>query len=145
MIQFVHSQLSSSTVLLICRRGDDDGETALDRYFRITERGSTVRREIRGGLVTFFTMAYIVVLNPLIIGTVADADGGTGGGVLGIPRWPRVTALVAGVMTIAMGVIGRLSVRAGHRPRPQRLRRVRGGDPDVLGRTRWAWWCSRAW
>ncbi len=37
----------------------------LDRYFKITERGSTVGREVRGGLVTFFTMAYIIVLNPL--------------------------------------------------------------------------------
>ena len=43
----------------------------LDRFFQITERGSTLGREIRGGLVTFFTMAYIVVLNPLIIGTQA--------------------------------------------------------------------------
>jgi AGZA family xanthine/uracil permease-like MFS transporter len=40
--------------------------TAVDRYFRITDRGSTVAREVRGGLATFFTMAYIVVLNPLI-------------------------------------------------------------------------------
>ena len=47
------------------------GSGALDRYFGITARGSTVRREVRGGLVTFMTMAYIVVLNPLIIGTVA--------------------------------------------------------------------------
>jgi AGZA family xanthine/uracil permease-like MFS transporter len=40
--------------------------TLLDRYFNISARGSTVGREVRGGLVTFFTMAYIVVLNPLI-------------------------------------------------------------------------------
>jgi AGZA family xanthine/uracil permease-like MFS transporter len=40
----------------------------LDRVFHISQRGSTVSREIRGGLVTFFTMAYIVVLNPLILG-----------------------------------------------------------------------------
>jgi AGZA family xanthine/uracil permease-like MFS transporter len=36
----------------------------LDSFFRISERGSTLSQEIRGGLVTFFTMAYIVVLNP---------------------------------------------------------------------------------
>ena len=40
----------------------------LDSFFKIKERGSTVGREIRGGFVTFFTMAYIVALNPLIIG-----------------------------------------------------------------------------
>jgi AGZA family xanthine/uracil permease-like MFS transporter len=46
-------------------------------------------------------MAYIVVLNPLIIGTAPDADGR----VLGIPQVAAVTALVAGVMTIAMGLV----------------------------------------
>ncbi|MGO2516786.1 MAG: NCS2 family permease, partial [Corynebacterium variabile] len=47
----------------------------LDRFFHITERGSTVGTEVRGGVVTFFAMAYIIVLNPLIIGTVADHTG----------------------------------------------------------------------
>jgi adenine/guanine/hypoxanthine permease len=75
----------------------------LDRYFRISERGSTVQREVRGGFATFFTMAYIVVLNPLIVGTAADADGR----VLGVPAVAAATALVAGVMTILMGVVGR--------------------------------------
>ena len=79
------------------------GGGGLDRYFRISERGSTVQREVRGGFATFFTMAYIVVLNPLIIGTVADADGRT----LGVPRVAAVTALVAAVMTILMGLVGR--------------------------------------
>jgi adenine/guanine/hypoxanthine permease len=74
-----------------------------DRYFMISERGSTLTREMRGGLATFFTMAYIVILNPLIIGTVPDADGR----LLGTTTVAAVTALVAGVMTILMGVIGR--------------------------------------
>jgi AGZA family xanthine/uracil permease-like MFS transporter len=47
----------------------------VDSFFKIHQRGSTLGREIGGGLVTFITMAYIVVLNPLIIGTVKDADG----------------------------------------------------------------------
>ena len=76
---------------------------ALDRYFMISERGSTVRQEVRGGAATFFTMAYIVVLNPLIIGTVPDVDGR----VLGLEQVAAVTALVAAVMTILMGVVGR--------------------------------------
>jgi len=75
----------------------------LDRYFMISQRGSTVRQEVRGGAATFFTMAYIVVLNPLIIGTVPDVDGR----VLGIPQVAAVTALVAAVMTILMGVVGK--------------------------------------
>ena len=40
----------------------------IDGFFQISERGSTVGREVRGGVVTFFTMAYIIVLNPLILG-----------------------------------------------------------------------------
>ena len=39
----------------------------LDRFFQITERGSSVSREIRGGIVTFFSMSYILVLNPAIL------------------------------------------------------------------------------
>ncbi|MQA77864.1 MAG: NCS2 family permease [Streptosporangiales bacterium] len=84
---------------------------ALDRYFRISARGSTVGREIRGGVVTFVTMAYIVVLNPIILGSAPDVDGT----VLGPGRVAVMTALVAGVMTILMGVVGRypLAMAAG--------------------------------
>ncbi|MCH6472130.1 NCS2 family permease [Sinomonas terrae] len=73
--------------------------SAMDRYFKITERGSSVGREIRGGLATFFALSYIVVLNPLIL-SGADSSGHT----LGIPRVAAATALVAGVLTILMGV-----------------------------------------
>jgi AGZA family xanthine/uracil permease-like MFS transporter len=56
-------------------------------------------------------MAYIVVLNPLIIGTVADKNGGFIGGASSpaeaIPMVAAATALVAGVMTLVMGVVGR--------------------------------------
>ncbi|MFC4150545.1 NCS2 family permease [Micromonospora mangrovi] len=76
----------------------------LDRFFEITRRGSTVRREVLAGLTTFATMAYIVVLNPLIIGTAPDADGK----LLGIAPVAGVTALVAAVMTIMMGIVGRV-------------------------------------
>jgi len=89
--------------------GSTRPSTGLDRYFAITERGSTVPREIRGGLVTFVTMVYIVVLNPLIIGTVKDADGKFlgGGQAPALAAVAAVTALVACVLTIAMGLIGR--------------------------------------
>src|SRR3954454_23234691 len=74
----------------------------LDRYFAISARRSTVTRELRGGLTTFFTMAYIVVLNPIIL-SGADIDGNT----LPFASVAAVTALVAGLMTILMGVVGR--------------------------------------
>lgn len=81
-----------------------DSASALDRYFKITERGSTLSREVRGGLATFFTMAYIVVLNPLIIGTVPDGTGNfLADGNLQVIA--ACTALVAGVMTILMGAV----------------------------------------
>ncbi|CAB4745636.1 unannotated protein [freshwater metagenome] len=80
----------------------------LDTYFKITERGSTVGREIRGGFVTFFTMAYIVALNPLIIGLAKDADGKYlgGGDAPNLAMVAAATALIAGVLTILMGVVG---------------------------------------
>jgi AGZA family xanthine/uracil permease-like MFS transporter len=79
----------------------------VDTFFKITERGSTVAREIRGGVVTFFTMAYIIVLNPLILGFAPDADGAFlgGGSAPNLPLIAAATALVAGVMSILMGVV----------------------------------------
>ena len=63
---------------------------ALDRYFKITERGSSISAEIRGGLAAFFAMSYIVVLNPLVIGT----GGRLGGKYPWLPQVAAVTALV---------------------------------------------------
>ncbi|MCW2848504.1 MAG: Xanthine/uracil/vitamin permease [Marmoricola sp.] len=80
----------------------------VDKFFKISERGSTVGREVRGGVVTFFTMAYIIVLNPLILGFAKDVDGGFLGGTAPPGNLPMIaagTALVAGVMTILMGVV----------------------------------------
>lgn len=71
--------------------------TGLDRYFKISERGSTVRTEILAGLTTWLTMAYILFVNPAILGL-----GGEG---LPFAQVLTVTALAAGVMTIAMGVV----------------------------------------
>ena len=78
-------------------------KNALDRFFEITKRGSTIGTEIRGGLVTFVTMAYIVILNPIILSTPDVA-----GDVLPGPAVAAATALTAGVMTVLFGVITRL-------------------------------------
>jgi len=89
--------------------GATTGTSTFDRFFRITDRGSTVGREIRGGVVTFFTMAYIVVLNPLILGFAPDIDGNYLGGDAsagsGLVAIAVGTALVAGVLTILMGLV----------------------------------------
>ncbi|MHC0430607.1 NCS2 family permease [Streptomyces sp. O3] len=86
------------------------GRSWLDRYFHITKRGSTVGREVRGGITTFMAMAYILLLNPLILGG-EDADGLT----LSQPALITATALAAAVTTLAMGVIGKvpLALAAG--------------------------------
>jgi AGZA family xanthine/uracil permease-like MFS transporter len=98
--------MSGSGTQTASPRTDGSGG-GLDNFFRISERGSTVSREIRGGLVTFFTMAYIVVLNPLIIGTVPDIDGKFlgGGSTPDLALVAAATALVAGLVTILMGVV----------------------------------------
>ena len=80
----------------------------LDSFFKISERGSTVGREIRGGFVTFFTMAYIVALNPHIIGRAKDSTGKYLGGDGSQPNLAMVaamTALMAGLLTILMGAV----------------------------------------
>jgi AGZA family xanthine/uracil permease-like MFS transporter len=73
----------------------------LERLFRIRERGSTVRREIVAGVTTWMTMAYILFVNPAILGQVADPSGLR----LDASKVLTATALVAGVMTIAMGLV----------------------------------------
>jgi AGZA family xanthine/uracil permease-like MFS transporter len=82
----------------------------LDRFFEIGARGSTIATEIRGGLVSFVAMAYIVVLNPLIIGgfSADQAALDVEGGWLPATQVAAVTSLTAGVMTILFGVVARL-------------------------------------
>ncbi len=69
---------------------------AVARYFKFAERGTNILTETRAGLTTFMVMAYIIFLNgniiakPLGLDPIAVAAG---------------TCLVAGVMTIAMGVV----------------------------------------
>src|SRR3954469_15029482 len=85
--------------------------TVLDRYFQLGVRGSTVGRELRGGLATFFTMAYIIVLNPIILAGGTDKFGHH----LDFAQLSAATALIAAIMTIIMGVGGNLplAVAAG--------------------------------
>jgi len=78
-------------------------KNAVDRFFEITKRGSTLGTEVRGGIVTFVTMAYIVILNPIILSTPDVAGHTLPGGAVA-----AATALTAGVMTILFGLITRL-------------------------------------
>lgn len=89
----------------------------LDSFFNITGRGSTLAREVRGGLVTFFTMAYIVILNPLILGGFSNdaAPLDMAGNWLPAAQVGAMTSLTAGVMTILFGMVANLpfSLAAG--------------------------------
>ncbi|OAR22848.1 MFS transporter [Streptomyces sp. ERV7] len=86
------------------------GRSWLDRYFHITDRGSTVAQEVRGGITTFMAMCYILLLNPLILST-PDVDKHT----LGHAGLVTATALAAAASTLLMGFFGKvpLALAAG--------------------------------
>ncbi|MGZ4130306.1 MAG: NCS2 family permease [Actinomycetota bacterium] len=81
-------------------RSRSDMRSSLDRFFKVSERGSTVRTEIIAGVATWLTMAYILFVNPAILGSVKDVNGTS----LPFDQVLTVTALAAGIMTLAMGV-----------------------------------------
>ncbi len=82
------------------------GSGVLDRHFRISERGSTLSREVRGGFATFFAMAYIIVLNPIILGSAKDMYGHQ----LDNGQLVTATALTAAFTTLLMGVVGNVPI-----------------------------------
>jgi AGZA family xanthine/uracil permease-like MFS transporter len=72
-------------------------------YFELKKRGTTVGTEVRAGITTFLVMGYIVFVNPLY---VSSANGAlTGSGAPGAVAVAACTALAAGILTIAMGMI----------------------------------------
>jgi AGZA family xanthine/uracil permease-like MFS transporter len=77
-----------------------EGSRQVSSYFRLAERSTSVGTEVRAGVTTFMVMAYIIFVNPSILST-GPLDG------LGPPFLPTVvaTALAAGILTIAMGLV----------------------------------------
>lgn len=67
---------------------------SLDRYFQISERGSTVATEVRAGITTFLTMGYILFINPQILSLAGMPEADVA----------IATALGAAIATIIMGV-----------------------------------------
>ncbi|MFJ2893406.1 NCS2 family permease [Streptomyces sp. NPDC087218] len=86
------------------------GRSWLDRYFHISDRGSTVAREVRGGITTFMAMCYILLLNPLLL-----SGPDVAGNRLDHAGLITATALAAAVSTLLMGFIGKvpLALAAG--------------------------------
>ncbi|MDR5696417.1 MAG: NCS2 family permease [Armatimonadota bacterium] len=72
----------------------------LENTFRLSERGTTVTTEVRAGLATFMVMAYIIFVNPSILGQIADPTGER----LAFPAVLTVTCLTAGILSILMGL-----------------------------------------
>jgi AGZA family xanthine/uracil permease-like MFS transporter len=75
----------------------------LDRYFALSERGATIGGEVRGGLTTFMVMAYIIFVNPAIL-SFAGIPALAGQGPP-FAAAQAATCLVAGAMTMAMGLV----------------------------------------
>ena len=48
--------------------------TKIDDFFHISERGSDIRTEIRGGIITFLAMLYILAVNPSILSSTTGID-----------------------------------------------------------------------
>lgn len=76
---------------------DRDTTGWLERQFHIAERGSTPGGEIRAGITTFLTMAYIIFVNPAILSTAIDFDGA-------FPQLLTVTCLAAAIGTLIMAL-----------------------------------------
>src|SRR5918995_934483 len=75
---------------------------ALGGFFKFSERGTNLRTEVIAGLTTFMTMAYIIFVNPAILGT-----DGTG---LSVPGVFFATCIAAAAASIAMGVVANFPV-----------------------------------
>ncbi len=76
----------------------------LDRFFRISERGSTIDKEIKGGIITFLAMTYILVVNPTILSNIPSAAD------YGFQALFTSTALAAIISCLLMGLYARFPI-----------------------------------
>src|SRR6185436_7080311 len=78
------------------------GDGFLERYFRFDQHGTSIGRDTAAGVTTFIVMSYIIFVNPQIL-SFAGIEGLS---EIGLPfnQVLAATCLVAGVMTILMGL-----------------------------------------
>ena len=92
----------------------DESRGGFDSYFKLSERGTNIGTEVRAGVTTFLVMAYIIFLNPLILSNMipegADRDAF-------IPAAAAGTALLAGLLTIVMGLAANVPIALAARRR----------------------------
>lgn len=77
-----------------------ENQSFLQQFFKLKEKGSSSKTEIIAGITTFFTMVYIVFVNPSVLG-----DAGMDKQVVFV-----TTCLIAGFGTIAMGLFSNLPI-----------------------------------
>ena len=86
---------------------------SIKKFFKIEERGSSIKIELVGGLTTFLTMAYILFVNPAIMGGIVTLEDGSSLQLvagLDLQAVFLATALAAGLGTIAMGLWANLPI-----------------------------------
>jgi AGZA family xanthine/uracil permease-like MFS transporter len=71
-------------------------------FFKLAERGTTVGTEVKAGIATFMVMVYIVAVNPGILSAALPEGSDVTGFIIAAAA---ATALIAGIMSIAMGLI----------------------------------------
>jgi len=78
----------------------------LDRFFRLSENGTCVRTELLAGLTTFLTMAYIIVVQPMVLsGEMFHQDTGMNPGAI-----MTATCIAAALASAIMGLYGRYPI-----------------------------------
>jgi AGZA family xanthine/uracil permease-like MFS transporter len=85
------------------------GGGAIAEFFKFAERGTDLATEAKAGLTTFMVMAYILLVNPSILANMFGAPGSPEAQAF-IPAAAAATALVAGLLTIAMGVFANVPI-----------------------------------
>lgn len=91
-----------------------DTVEGIANYFKFAERGTNLATETKAGVTTFMVMAYILFLNPAILSNMVGAPGSPEAAAF-IPAAAAATALVAGLLTLTMGIVANtpLALAAG--------------------------------
>ena len=78
------------------------GSIIVEKFFKLRERGTTVQAELLAGLTSFLTMAYILAVNPAMLGSIGN--GMTPGAVF------TATAISSGIASIIMALLANLPI-----------------------------------
>ena len=99
-------RFSRGGAFFACHTGERNAVAAaqgglIERQFKLSEYGTNIRTELMAGLTTFVVMSYIIAVNPSILSF---------NGELNVTQVATVTCLVAGVMSILMGLYANIAI-----------------------------------